>query len=155
MSRALQPSDDDSRFDEPIAPLIPPALPPPQPAALDVGVLAPPAAPHSPLLLDVARLGASGRFTSKALLRALGWQPAQPLALQLGDEAVVLTADPDGTLTVGTRGEIAVPAPARTMAGLDHSPTAALVADPDQATLTFHPVSLLTAHYTRRPGDPP
>ncbi|MEV7630261.1 hypothetical protein [Actinoplanes sp. NPDC089786] len=159
MSRARRPppsSDDHGRLDEPIAALIPPALPRSLPAPLDIAALTPPPRPHPPLQLDIARLDASGRFTSRPLLRALGWSPADALVLHVGDDAVVLTPDGSGTVIVGSRGEIAIPAPVRTMAGLDRDPTVALVAAIDRDTLTVHPVALLarllTAHYHRPPG---
>jgi hypothetical protein len=76
---------------------------------------APPAAGDEPVLLDVARLDASGRFTSRPLMRTLGWAAGHRIGLQVRADAVVLTTDPAGTLAVGSRGELAIPAPARTM----------------------------------------
>lgn len=140
----------------PIAPLILPGRPRPRPAVLGVAGLAPhrPAtSDHETLLLDVARLDASGRFTSRPLLRTLGWTAGHRIGLQVHADAVLLTAQTAGQLHVGSRGELAIPAPARTMAGLDDDPSVVLVAVPDRATLIVHPphlvTALLTAHYAR------
>src|SRR4051794_27932128 len=135
MSRARRhpPPAGDTGPDAPISPLIPPDRPRPRPAVLGAAALAPqpPAtSDHETLLLDVARLDASGRFTSRPLLRALGWTSGHRIGLQVRADAVVLTAEAAGPLAVGSRGELAVPAPARTMAGLDHEPSAVLLAVP-------------------------
>jgi hypothetical protein len=110
-------------------------------------------------LLDVARLDASGRFTSRPLLRTLGWGPGHRIGLRLRADAVVFTADPAGPLHVGGRGELAIPAPARTMAGLDHDRSVVLVAIPARSTLIVHPphlvTALLAAYHARTAGSRP
>ena len=82
--------------DAPITPLIPPDRPRPRPAVLGVAALAPqqPATPdHETPLLAVARLDASGRFTSRHVLRALGWAAGHRIGLQVrADLAEVATA---------------------------------------------------------------
>lgn len=150
MSRACKPRPPvgDTNPDTPIAPLIPPDRPQPRPAALGVAALAPqpPATPdHETLLLDVARLDASGRFTSRPLLQALGWTPGHRIGLQVRADAVVLTADAAGPLHIGSRGELAIPSPARTMAGLNHDRSVVLLAIPARSTLIVHPLHLVTA----------
>jgi hypothetical protein len=160
MSRAHKhPPAGDAGPDAPIAPLIPPDRPRPRPAVLGVAALAPqpPATPdHETPLLDVARLDASGRFTSRPLMRALGWAAGHRIGLQVRADAVVLTADPAGPLHIGGRGELAIPAPARTMVGLDHNRSVVLLAIPARATLIVHPPALVTAllaaYHARTPG---
>ena len=109
-------------------------------------------------MLDVARLDPSGRFTSRTVILALGWQPGQPVEISVIDRAVVFTAAAPGRLAVGGRGELAVPAPARVMAGMDRSRQVVLVAVPGHAALLVHPpalvAGLLAAYYARQPGDP-
>jgi hypothetical protein len=75
-----------------------------------VAALAPhqPAAPdHETPLLDVARLDASGRFTSRPLLRSLSWTPGHRIGLQICADGVVLTAEAAGPLAVGSRARAA------------------------------------------------
>lgn len=109
-------------------------------------------------MLDVAHLDASGRFTSRPVMCALGWQPGQQVEMSMTDQAVLFTAVGTGRLKVGRRGELAVPAPARVMAGLDRSRQVVLLAMPSRAMLIMHPpalvAGLLADHYAQQPGDP-
>ena len=86
------------------------------------------------LLLDVARLGASGRFCSRSLLLALAWPPGQRVNLTIGIETVVIGTCAAGRHAVGSRGELTLPIAARTLAGLlpdlknhPHGPLADLI----------------------------
>jgi hypothetical protein len=105
----------------------------------------------------MALLDASGRFTSRPATSALHWLSGEPLAMTVTDEAVIFTASRDGRAVVGSRREIAVPAPARATAGLDRTRQVALVAVPAQAMLLVHPPALLAAllaeHYASGAGD--
>ncbi len=69
------------------------------------------------------------------------------------------TAVSAGQFAVGTRGEIAVPAPARTSAGLHRDTRVAIVAVPRRQVLIVHPPALLTgllaAHYLATGADQP
>jgi hypothetical protein len=170
-ARRHPPSAGDAGPDAPIAPLIPPDRPRPRPAVLGVAALAPqqPGTPDPDVMvldvarldvarLDVARLDASGRFTSRALLRMLGWAAGHRIGLQVRADAVVFTEDPAGPLAVGSRGELAIPGPARTMAGLNHNRSVVLLAIPARSTLIVHPphlvTALLAAHHAHTPGNP-
>ncbi|MFC4063496.1 hypothetical protein [Actinoplanes subglobosus] len=146
------------RLEHTIEALVPPArcrTTPPVPFALPA--LGPPRAqlPVSPLVMDTARLDASGRFTSRTTMAVLRWQPGQPVAMTVAGAAVAFTAAADGS-RVGTRGELAIPAAALTMAGIDHKGQIAIVAVPAQATLIVHPITLvvrlLAEHYAQSPG---
>lgn len=59
--------------------------------------------------------------------------------------------------TVGSRGELAIPAPARTMAALDHNRSVVPLALPARATLIVHPphlvTALLAAYHARAPDS--
>jgi hypothetical protein len=93
----------------------------------------------------MALLDASGRFNSRPATSALRWLRGQPLEMAVIGEAVIFTAAPDGTAVVGSRREIAVPAPAKVTAALDQTRQVALVAVPEQAMLIVHPPALLAA----------
>jgi hypothetical protein len=104
----------------------------------------------------MAHLDASGRFNSRPATSALRRLPGQPLAMTVTDQAVIFTATTDGTAVVGSRSEIAVPAPAKVTAGLDQTRQVVLVAVPAQAMLIAHPPALLAAllaeHYASGAG---
>ena len=108
-----------------------------------------------PLLLDVARMDASGRFCSRALLTALAWAPGHRVDLRIGVEAVVIGTCGAGRQAVGSRGELTLPMSARTLAGLDADAHVVLVAVPGRELLIVHPPTLiarlLTEHYGHRP----
>jgi hypothetical protein len=147
------------RLEHGIEALLPPARQrPTPPTPLALPTLVPPRSrPITRFVLDIAFLDASGRFTSRPATSALRWLPGQPLAMTVTDEAVIFTAAPDGTAVVGSRREIAVPAPARVTAGLDQSRQVTLVAVPAQAMLLVHPPALLAAllaeHYASGTRD--
>lgn len=151
------PSDAEGRLEHAVEALIPPVrrrAGPPEP--LVVPPLPPPATPGmaEALVLDVARLDASGRFTSRVLMGALRWRPGQRLELIATDHGAVFTPAADGRQAVGRRGELAVPVSARVSAGLDHEAQVLLVAAPGRAMLLVHSIALvarlLTAHYARQ-----
>jgi hypothetical protein len=148
------------RLEHGIEALLPPARQrpiPPVPLALPALVPLRSRPSVTPFVLDMAHLDASGRFTSRPATSALRWLPGQPLEMTVTDEAVIFTPATDGTAEVGSRSEIAVPAPAKVTAGLDRTRQVALVAVPDQAMLIVHPPALLAAllaeHYASGAGD--
>lgn len=147
------------RLEHAIGALIPPVLPrsaPPAPVVVPV-LAATRARRPEPFVLDMARLDASGRFTCRPLLRALDWLPDQPLHVTANADSVLFTASAHGRSRVGRRGDLAIPAPARAMAGLDQQPQVVLVAVLDQAMLIVHPATLvarlLADHYCLDAGD--
>ncbi|MFC4063505.1 hypothetical protein [Actinoplanes subglobosus] len=95
------------------------------------------------VLLDVARIDASGRFCALALLTALQWEPGHHLDLTVETDAVVFGSSPTGQQTVGSRGELTVPVAARTLAGLDADPRVTLVAVPSRDLLVVHRPALV------------
>ena len=148
------------RLERGIEALLPPARQrpnPPTPVVLPTLIPIRSRRPVTRFVLDMAFLDASGRFTSRPATSALHWLPGQPLAMTVAAEAVIFTAAPDGTAVVGSRREIAVPAPARVTAALDQSRQVALVAVAAQAMLLVHPpallAALLAAHYASGTRD--
>lgn len=107
-----------------------------------------------PVLLDVARIDASGRFCARALLTALRWEPGHRLDLTVEADAVVFGSSPAGRQTVGSRGELTVPVAARSLAGLDAEARVMLIAVPTRDLLIVHPPALiahlLTQHYAHQ-----
>ena len=103
------------------------------------------------LLLDMANLDGSGRFSARGLLRALGWMPGRRIDLAVVEEALVIGSSPTGQHTVGARGEIAVPGSARALLGLESDHRVVLVAAPERGVLVVHPhaqvAQLLAEHY--------
>ncbi|MEU7905657.1 hypothetical protein [Actinoplanes sp. NPDC049118] len=131
-----------TRRRRPSPPLIVPELPRPALPADDG---------RESLLLDMAHLDGSGRFSARALLRALGWAPGRRIDLAVVDEALVIGSSPTGRHTVGARGDIAVPGSARALLGLDTDHGVVLVAAPKCGVLVVHPhaqvAQLLAEHY--------
>ncbi|GAA4722212.1 hypothetical protein [Phytohabitans rumicis] len=110
-----------------------------------------------PLLLDVARLDASGRFCSRSLLAALAWAPGERVDLRVGVDAVVIASSAAGRQAVGSRGELTLPVSTRMLAGLTMEAQVVLVAVPTRDLLIVHPppliARLLAAHYCRQPEN--
>jgi hypothetical protein len=108
------------------------------------------------VLLDQARLDASGRFSARNLLRVLSWLPGRVDAAVVG-EAVVFGGAVTGCQMVGSWGELAVPAAARSLAGFDRGSPVPLVAVADRDVLVVHShallVRLLVEHYASEYGD--
>ena len=80
------------------------------------------------LLIETARLDASGRLIARALLRALGWAPGHRVDIAVSEGVVVVGSTPAGLHVVGDRGELGLPAPARRMCGITQGPPVLLVA---------------------------
>ena len=109
------------------------------------------------VLLDQARLDASGRFSARNLLRVLSWLPGHRVDAAVVGEAVVFGGSMTGRQAVGSRGELAVPAAARALAGFDRGSPVLLVAVADRDVLIVHSqallVRLLVEYYAAEHGD--
>ena len=145
-----------------IGALVPPATRRVSPAVPLVGAMLPrlalPAGVDSgSVLLDQARLDASGRFSARNLLRVLSWPPGHRVDAAVVGEAVVFGGSVTGRQTVGSRGELAVPAVARSLAGFDPRSPVLLVAVADRDVLIVHShallVRLLVEFYAAEHGD--
>lgn len=129
------------------------AVPPPLP------VLPPLTLPAvtAELLLDVAVIDRSGRFSARGLLAALGWRPGDRVAIDAVHGAAVIspavTYPAAGRSRIGARGELAVQAPVRALCGLSVGEAVVLAACPSQQRLIVHPahtVARLLADYHAR-----
>jgi hypothetical protein len=152
---------DADRPEQLIGALIPPAtrrVPPVAPLvlALPPGLGVPADADAGALLLDMARLDSSGRFSARRLLRALDWPPGHRVDAAVTGHAVVFAGSPTGRQSVGSRGELAVPAAARALAAIGDDGHVVLAAVLDHDVLVVHAhvvvARLLTAHYADRAG---
>jgi bifunctional DNA-binding transcriptional regulator/antitoxin component of YhaV-PrlF toxin-antitoxin module len=94
-------------------------------------------------MVDVARLDASRRLSSRALMRALGWRAGQRLDIATADHTIVVTASTNGRHTVTARGEVSLPTSARTMAGLDRDKPVLLTAHAGYGQLIVHPLTVV------------
>lgn len=148
--------------EHPIALLVPPDLParePPPPASLPVLAREPRSARAGPLMDDtlvgIAAFDHSGRIRDRVLIDALGWRPGDPTAVRLGSDTVVIRRVDDGPYRVDRRGQVFVPASARSMLGIGPCERAVLVVLPDLGRLMVHPLAvladLLAGHYGRHP----
>jgi hypothetical protein len=108
-------------------------------------------------LPGMPRLDASGRFCARGLLQALGWGPGHRVDLAVVGDAVVIAGSITGRQAVGGRGELAVPAAARSLTGLAGDARVVLVAAVEQNVLVVHPqaiiVGLLADHYARQASE--
>jgi bifunctional DNA-binding transcriptional regulator/antitoxin component of YhaV-PrlF toxin-antitoxin module len=93
----------------------------------------------------------------RGLLQALGWGPGHRVDLAVAGDAVVIGGSVTGRQTVGSRGELAVPAAARSLTGLDGDARVVLVAAVGQDILVVHPqaavVRLLAGHYAQQASE--
>jgi hypothetical protein len=105
--------------------------------------------------LGIARLDRSGRVSARPLLRDLGWRRGHRVDVDVDVPAAVLLVGSSvtGRQVVGDRGELALPAAARQMCGIQARSTVVLAAYPGLALLVVHPAHsvarLLSQHHTR------
>jgi hypothetical protein len=131
----------------PPAPL--PALPvQAAPARVDLG----------PTLIATCIIDRSGRVNSTPLLRALAWQPGDPIDIDVAHGVIVIRAARTGRHRIGIRGDLGIPAAVRTMTGFQTDENVLLVALISHATVVVHPADavtrLLSRAYRRILGDP-
>jgi hypothetical protein len=109
------------------------------------------------LLIDTARLDASGRLTARALLRALGWAPGHRVDIAVTEGVLVVGSAPAGLHLVGDRGELGLPAAGRRMCGITVGLPVLLVVALPRDVLVVHPAQLiaqlLADWYTTRAGE--
>lgn len=109
------------------------------------------------LLVETARLDASGRLTARPLLRALGWAPGHRVDIAVTEDVLVVGSAPAGLHVVGDRGELGLPAAARRMCGITVGPPVLLVAALPRDVLVVHPAhliaQLLADWYTTMAGE--
>ncbi|GAA5199565.1 hypothetical protein GCM10023322_75450 [Rugosimonospora acidiphila] len=105
------------------------------------------------LVLGMARLDRSGRLSARDLLGALGWQPGHRIDIGIVAGVLVASSSPTGQHVVHGRGELSLPATARSMCNLPPGVSVLLAASPAQNVLVIHPVAtvarLLIEHHAR------
>jgi bifunctional DNA-binding transcriptional regulator/antitoxin component of YhaV-PrlF toxin-antitoxin module len=138
--------------------LLPPTLPqdPPSPAPLATLPIATRPSGTGNVLFDVARLDSSGRLSTRAVVRALGWRAGQRLDVVAVGGRMVVTASATGRHTVTGRGEVSVPAATRALSGIGPDESVLLTADTTRGLLVVHPAAsmarLLADLHTGLPG---
>jgi hypothetical protein len=124
--------------------LVPAALPRPVPVTAPLPVLParrPPTDPQALPLLDLARLDRSGRLSARAVLKRLGWGPGHRVDVEVVGGALLVASAVNGAYAVGSRGDLALPAAARTLCGLTLAAAVVVAAYPRQDLVMVHPVS--------------
>ena len=110
------------------------------------------------LLIETARLDASGRLTARTLFRRLGWGAGHRVDIALTAGVLVVGSAPAGPHAVADRRELGLPAAARHMCGITLGPPVLLVAALPHDVLVVHPAHLiaqmLADRYTAQAGDP-
>jgi hypothetical protein len=101
----------------------------------------PPADPQALPVLDMARLDRSGRLSARAMLKLLGWGPGHRVDVNVVGGALHIAVDVDGAHLVGSRGDLVLPAAARTMCGITVAEPVVLAAYPTHGVVVVHPVS--------------
>jgi hypothetical protein len=95
-------------------------------------------------LLDTAGLAGSGRISTRGLLAEIGWPPGHRVRVTVVDGAVPIDPTPTGAHRVGSRGDLAVPAPARELTRLHPRDLVVLVASRLHQLLVVHPAVVVT-----------
>ena len=96
-------------------------------------------------VLGMARLDRSGRLSVRPLLRRLGWRPGDRVSIDVLDAAVTVVAAMVGLHRVGGRGELALPAAARHMCGIEPLQPVLVAVYPSLDMLVIHSVDRVAA----------
>jgi hypothetical protein len=114
-------------------------------------------APHLPatepemLMLGMAHLDGSGRIHDRTILTALDWHPGQRVDITSMYDTIVVHGASTGLHIIGARGDLTLPAAARTLCGIPAGSRVVLAAIPSENLLLVHPpatiASLLCTHY--------
>jgi bifunctional DNA-binding transcriptional regulator/antitoxin component of YhaV-PrlF toxin-antitoxin module len=104
-----------------------------------------------------SRVDASGRVTSQAITRVLGWRPGDRLTMTADVGVVLARRDPYGMITVPARGTVAIPAALRHRCGLQPGDRVLLAVQPGEDTLAAYTFAVvdqaLRAHRPVPPGE--
>ncbi|UGT61854.1 hypothetical protein [Nocardia asteroides] len=104
------------------------------------------AMPSSPLdraLWAVTSLDSRGRLGNRALVRALGWTPREPITMVVRERLLVIRGARRARLSIRHDGFIRIPAGLRRACGLHARHQVLLAADPGTDTLVVYPARLL------------
>lgn len=132
------------RSEQLIGMLIPAVIPRPQPSPAPMPRLPASRPPRiDTLRVDAARVDPSGRICATSLLPDLGWNAGQMIDIGLHDPYLLVRTTAHGTVTVGVRGSIGLPAAQRQMCGIDIAATVILAADLSTAFLRIYPAAVV------------
>ncbi|MFU8849486.1 hypothetical protein ACNAW0_00605 [Micromonospora sp. SL1-18] len=123
---------------------LPRPAPPPAPMPQLPGAFPAAREPVDELVFDVARPDADGRVAARALLQALRWPAGHRLHIDATGGLLLITAAPDGTHAVGTRGALPLPTAARQLCSINPHRPVLLAAIPARDLLIVHPSNTIT-----------
>jgi len=156
MSRVPPP---DCPPEQPIAALIPAALPRPRLVPAPVGDLPPmPAGVHHAVLaadasspvFAIAQLNPSGQISAATVLSTLGWTPGDHIAFTVRHGAIVVTRSDHGPRRIGAGGSLVPPVAARRMCAIPARSPVCIVALPEPNLLVIHPIATIARLLARR-----
>ena len=124
--------------------------------------LAPLSAPMPPpsLYFTVTPVDARGRLADRSPIRALGWQPGQPITIAVGRQAIVITAQTGGAESITRQGHLRLPAHIRHACHLTVGDRLLVAAGPTPGVLVAYTMPLLESillehHTTASPSEAP
>lgn len=95
------------------------------------------------MLFGMGRVDASGRVAGRAILRALGWRPAERLTMGLVAGSVVVRPDPAGVFALTAKSSVTLPARVRLRCGVHPGEQVLLAVPPGRHVLLVHPMPVL------------
>lgn len=95
------------------------------------------------MVYGMGRVDASGRISQRALVRALGWQPGQRVAVELVAGSVLVRPDAAGTVVLGGKPYVVLPAAVRLRCGVRAGDAVLVAARLDRGVLVVHPLSVV------------
>jgi hypothetical protein len=91
----------------------------------------------------MARPDRSGRLSVRPLLAAMGWPPGHRLDITAVDGLLLVTSSAGGGQVVSPRGDLVVPAPARSWCGIAGGSLVVLAGYPAAGLVVIHPEHLV------------
>ncbi|MDT5023612.1 MAG: hypothetical protein QOE61_38 [Micromonosporaceae bacterium] len=121
--------------------LVPVRMPRPRPSPQPMPVMPRRMALDPPMpRLDMSCPDRSGRLSVRPLLGQLGWLPTDHVSVDVVNGAVVVSPAAAGRHRVGSRGDLAIPAAARQMCGIEPHEPVMVAAYPGWDMLVIHSV---------------
>ncbi|WP_327096995.1 hypothetical protein OIE68_45250 [Nocardia vinacea] len=115
----------------------------------------PPTVAPTPLIdmhCATTSIDARGRLGERSTIRALGWLPGQPIAIESDECVAVVTATSESRWSIGPTGYLHLPAAIRHACTLSTGDRALVVSVPRREALVVYPMpSLATALFSHRP----
>ncbi|MCP2323430.1 hypothetical protein HDA40_001937 [Hamadaea flava] len=140
--------------EQPIAALIPAALPRARPEPAPVGDLPPtPQGDGDVTAYACARLTPSGVIRAGKVLTALSWLPHDRVAFTVEHGCIVAALADHGGRPIGAGGSLVLPIAARRMCAILTGSQVLLAALPDAGLLVVHPIARIDRQLARRHGQ--